>query len=309
MNIQPESGQTGTASKQEHSQTRAIAAVNLSLIANILLAAIKTSIGIIGHSPALLADGVNSTVDVAYGVVVFIFMGLSGKPADEHHPFGHNQLESVAALVIGSFVMTTAVAIFWESVNGVYDLLTGNSTFGGASLGAFWVALLTICLKLLLTIITTHIGAKSRNAAIQALAFDHRNDIFTALAAAIGIFFGRAGYPWVDPLAGAIVAIIILRTAISILRDSTSDLMDTLPGTTLSEQIETIVSTIPGVLCLEECRAHRFGPYLVAHITICVNGSLTIAEGDHIASEVERILINNIEYMHSVYVHIHPGLD
>ncbi len=70
-----------------------------------------------------------------------------------------------------------------------------------------------------------------------ALAYDHRNDIFSALAATVGIFFGRMGYLWVDPLAGALVALIILRTGIEILRESAADLMDTLPGRALAQQI------------------------------------------------------------------------
>lgn len=287
-------------------KSSSIRVANLSLVANILLASLKTSIGILGHSPALLADGVNSTVDVAYGIVVYVFMRLSGKPADDEHPYGHQQLESVAALVIGSFVMTTAVAIFWESINTVYDLYTGNADFRGASMGALLVALLTVGLKLMLAIGTQRVGAKTQNAAVLALALDHRNDIFTALAATIGILFGRAGYTWVDPLAGAIVALIILRTAIGILRQSTSDLMDTVPGKTLARDINILVNAIPGVLCIEESRAHRFGPYMVIHITICVNGDLSIREGDRIATAVEKTLIENIEFMQSVHVHIHP---
>jgi cation diffusion facilitator family transporter len=89
-------------------------AVVIGLLANIFLAGLKTSIGILGHSPALLADGINSTSDVAYYIVVSIFVRLAGKPADEEHPYGHNQLESIGALVVGSFVITTAVAIFWN---------------------------------------------------------------------------------------------------------------------------------------------------------------------------------------------------
>ena len=86
-------------------------AVAFGLIANIGLAIVKTAVGILGHSPALLADGINSTSDVAYYVVVGIFMRESHKPPDAEHPYGHRQLESIAALIIGSFVITTAIAI------------------------------------------------------------------------------------------------------------------------------------------------------------------------------------------------------
>ncbi|RLC70180.1 MAG: cation transporter [Chloroflexi bacterium] len=290
----------------EWRKRHSILAVNLGLVANIFLAALKTGIGILGHSPALLADGVNSTSDVAYGIVVSVFMRLAGKPPDEEHPYGHSQMESIAAVVVGSFVMTTAIAIFWDSVNNVYELVTGQGDFSGAALGALWVGALTVALKLGLTIWTQRIGRQMQNAAVLALAYDHRNDVFSAMAATAGIFFGRMGYPWIDPLAGALVALIILRTGIEILREATADLMDTLPGQTLSRQIIGLLAPIPGVQRIEEIHAHRFGPYLVANVTIGVDGSLSVAEGDGIATQVEHTLIEHIEYMRRVHVHYHP---
>jgi len=281
--------------------------IHLGLAANILLAALKTSIGILGHSPALLADGVNSTSDVAFGIVVSVFMRLAGKPPDEEHPYGHTQMESIAAVVVGSFVMTTAIAIFWDAVNNVYDLLVGQGDFGGAAVGALWAALFTVVLKLGLTAWTQRIGQQTQNAAVLALAYDHRNDVFSALAATAGITFGRMGYPWVDPLAGALVALIILRTGIEILRESTEDLMDTVPGKALAQQITALLAPIQGIQQIEEIHAHRFGPYLVVNITIGVDGSLSVAEGDQIATQIEHTLIEEIEYMRRVHVHYHPA--
>jgi cation diffusion facilitator family transporter len=115
-------------SSSDERHRRGQVAVHLGLTANIFLAALKTVVGVLGHSPALLADGINSTSDVAYYLVVMVFMRLSRKPPDQAHPYGHSQLESVASLVVGAFVVTTAVSIFWDGVNTVYDLLTGAET-------------------------------------------------------------------------------------------------------------------------------------------------------------------------------------
>ncbi len=282
-------------------------AVNLGLAANILLAALKTAIGILGHSPALLADGINSTSDVAYYIVVSVFMRLARKPPDPEHPYGHSQLESIGALVVGSFVITTAVAIFWNAVNDVYDLLVGQGDFSGAALGALGVALFTIALKIGLTIFTRRLGQQTGNAAVLALAYDHRNDMFSASAAAVGIFLGRMGYPWVDPLAGGLVALVILRTGIEILRASSEDLMDTVPGQSLAQQIMDLLTPLPAVKQVEEIHAYRFGPSLVVNITIGIDGSLSVAAGDRIASQVEHILCENIEFLRRVYVHYHPA--
>ena len=286
-----------------------IFAVNIGLGANVFLAAIKTAIGIVGHSPALLADGINSTSDVAYYIVVRVFMRLAQEPSDEEHPYGHRQLESIAAMVVGAFVLTTAVAIFWDAVSKVYDLWAGESIFGGASLWALVVALFTVGLKILLTFFTRNIGRETNNPAILALAYDHRNDIFAASAASIGIFLGRMGYGWVDPLAGAIVAVVILQTGVEIIRESSGDLMDTVPGKVLNERVTRLVIANPRVHDVEEVLAHRFGPYLVLNITICIDGTLSVAEGDNIATEVERALQREIEMVQRVHVHYHPVKD
>jgi cation diffusion facilitator family transporter len=281
-------------------------AVTIGLLANLLLAGLKTSIGILGHSPALLADGINSTSDVAYYVVVSIFVRLANKPADDEHPYGHSQLESIGALVVGSFVITTAVAIFWDAINTIYNLWVGGISFQGASALALWVALFTVALKIVLTIYTRNIGSQTRNASIMALAYDHRNDVFSAGAAVIGITLGRMDYLWVDPLAGALVALVILRTGIEILRESTYDLMDTVPGKALRTEIEELLAPDEQIKQIDEVHAHRFGPYLVINITICVDGQLTVREGDQIATCVEQELINNIASVRRVHVHYHP---
>lgn len=287
-------------------KNKSMAAVTIGLAVNVLLAILKTSVGIVGHSPALLADGINSTSDAAYFLVVGVFIRLAGKPPDHEHPYGHRQLESIAALVVGAFVITTAVAIFWNAVDGIYDLYAGVSSFQGAAAITLWVALFTVVVKIIAAHLTQKTGQETENPAIVALAYDHRNDVFSALAAAAGISLGMAGYLWVDPLAGAVVSLFVLRTGIEILRESSDDLMDTVPGKALAERITRFVQPVPGVQQIEEIHAHRFGPYLVVNMTIGVDGSISVREGDDIACRVEQTLYRNIRLLRRVYVHYHP---
>jgi cation diffusion facilitator family transporter len=295
--------------KPDSRQQKGIIAVQLGLAANAVLALLKTGIGVAGHSPALLADGINSTSDVAYGIVVSIFMHLSGKPADDEHPYGHDRLESIAAVVIGAFVITTAISIFWAAIDNIYDLYRGQSDFSGASALALWIALLTVISKICLTIWTQKIGNQTQNSAVIALAADHRNDIFSALAATVGIVFGRMGHLWIDPLAGGLVSLIILKTGIDIIRQSSADLMDTLPGQHLSRQIEKLLQTVHGVENIEDIHGHRFGQYLVLNITVGVDPEITVADGDRIATQVETTLMEQIDFMRRVFVHFHPSRD
>lgn len=282
-------------------------AVNLGLGANILLSALKTTFGVLGHSPALLAEGVNSISDVAYYVVAAIFVRLANKPADAEHPYGHRQLESIASLVVGAFVVATAVTIFWDSVDKVWDLLDGKLESLGAHPFALWVALGTVAVKMYLFFYVRKLGRQTNNPIVDALAYDHRNDIFSASAASVGIFLGQRGLPWVDPLAGALVALLILRTGIFILRESSVELMDAVPSRELAKQIRSLLAGINGVKQLEELQAHRFGPHIVMNLTIGIEGSMTVTQGDGIATNVEKVIYDSFPSVLRVHVHYHPA--
>ena len=280
-------------------------AVILSLIINVILAILKTTVGIFGHSPALLADGINSTSDVVYNIVVSFFVRAAHKPADDEHPYGHTQFESVGALVVGAFVITTGITIFWDSIRNLFELLSGNTSGEGASSLTLYIALATVITKTLLTIYTRRVGKSTANPTIIALAQDNRNDIFSALAVVIGISFSLMGFRWVDPLAGALVAVFIFRTGYEILRDSTDDLMDTLPGKALTKQIADLVLQVPGVHGVDDIKAHRFGRYLVVNLAIHVDGDISVDAGDAISDEVEDILQKKVDFVRDVHVHFH----
>jgi len=289
----------------EERDRKSLYAVNLGLGINILLAIIKTVFGITGHSPALLAEGVNSTSDVAYYIAASIFMRLANQPADSDHPYGHRQMESIASVLIGSFIVVTAVAVFWDAVDKIWDVIHGLGN-AGAHPYALWVALGTVAIKFFLTRYIRNLGSETQNPVVVALAYDHRNDLFSASAASIGIFLGQRGLPWVDPLAGALVALLILRTGVFVLRESSDDLMGVVPHRDLAKRIANLLKNTPGVNQMEELQAHRFGPHIVINLTIGVDGDLTVRAGDAIASAVEEKLIDSIPNVRRVHVHYHP---
>ena len=288
-------------------ERKSLWAVNLGLGVNILLSALKTVIGVLGHSPALLAEGINSTSDVAYYIVASIFVRMANKPADTEHPYGHRQLESIASLAVGAFVVATAVAIFWDAVDKVWDLMDGELTSQGAHNFALWVALGTVAVKIFLFFYVRKLGRQTRNPVVDALAYDHRNDIFSAAAASLGIFFGQRGLPWLDPLAGALVALLILRTGIFILRQSSVELMDAVPSREIAVQVAEQLKNVDGVIQLEELQAHRFGPHVVVNLTIGIDGFLTVSEGDAIATHVEKLVCERVQNVLRVHVHYHPA--
>lgn len=281
--------------------------INLGLFSNILLSLVKTFIGIVGHSSALLADGINSTSDVVYYIAVKILMKHANKPADEEHPYGHRQLESISAIIVGAFILTTGVAIFWGSINSIYDYLIREKSAQTVSIFALITAIITFAIKIYLYIVTKRNQRITQNPTLRALANDHLNDIMASISVVIGIIGGRMGWYWMDPLAGAIVSVFILRTGVSIIMDSSTELMDTFPDMSFKDDIIRTANEVEGVSHVDVIGMHRFGPYFIININIGVEGEMTIRHGHTIADEVEKALLSKYTMsLKKVHVHFHP---
>lgn len=281
--------------------------VNLGLYSNILLSLAKTFVGILGHSAALLADGINSTSDVVYYIAVKIFMHHARKPADNEHPYGHRQLESISAIVVGAFILTTGIAIFWESINKVYDILSHAEVGQSASLWALVIAVFTFGLKLFLYFYTRRNVRLTANPTLRALCNDHLNDIMASLAVIVGVVFGRFGFHWMDPAAGAIVAIYIFKTGFEIILDTSQELMDSMPDEEFSSHLRKEALAVAGVLRIDDLGIHRFGPYYTVDMTIAVDGAITVDEGHEISQAVENKLMDMYHSgLRNVYIHYHP---
>jgi cation diffusion facilitator family transporter len=280
---------------------------NLGLVTNALLAAVKTVTGIAGASAALLSDGINSISDTIYYLVVKFFLRQAAKPPDREHPYGHSQLETIASLVVGAFVLTTAVALFWAAARRSFALMSADGSGEPAALATLWVALATVALKALLSRWTRVQGRRMNSAALEALADDHRSDLIASTAVVAGILLSRLGYTWFDPAAGAVVAVVVFRTGLAILRNSARELMDPVPAGDLARQIGALISTLEEDVRLEEIRAHRFGPSLMVNLTIGVDGDMAIEEGDRICTRIEELLRREMPEVRTVNVHYHPA--
>jgi cation diffusion facilitator family transporter len=290
------------AQRRHDSQT----AVVVGLAANIMLAVAKTTAGLIGRSSALVSDGINSISDTVYYLVVGALVRSAAKPADHEHPYGHTQMESIASLVVGAFVLATAVAILWSEATTLFETATGRSEPAEVGAVALWVALATVAIKAGLSWWTRRRGRNERNSVLVALGDDHTNDLAASAAVAVGILLARRGYHWVDPLAGAIVGLVVFRTGLRILHNSTTELMDAVPSQSLAREIRANLADIAAIRQIEEIHAHRFGPYFVVNLTIGLDGSLSIREGDEICTQIEERLYESMPEIRMVYVHYHP---
>ncbi len=281
--------------------------VNLGLFANIILSVLKTTVGIFGHSPALLADGVNSTSDMVYYIAVKIFMHHARKPADTEHPYGHRQLESISAIVVGAFILTTGIAIFWESVNKVYELASHTEAGTGASYLALIIAAGTFLTKIFLYYYTRKNAHHTGNPTLKALANDHFNDIMASIAVIVGIVLGKLGLLWMDPAMGAVVAVYIIKTGVGIIMENSGELMDTFPDDDFRKEVRDIALSVDGVSAVDDLGIHRFGPYFIVNMIIGVDGGISVDQGHVISEVVETKLFSRYNgELSKVLIHYHP---
>ena len=133
------------------------------------------------------------------------------------------------------------------------------------------------------------------------------NDIMASVAVVVGVIMGRFGFHWMDPAAGAVVAIYIIKTGIEIVMDSSTELMDSVPDDEFSKEIQSIALAVPGVMRIDELGIHRFGPYYTVNMTIEVDGAISVDAGHVISQAVEEKLLDSYSSgLRKVYIHYHP---
>jgi cation diffusion facilitator family transporter len=273
----------------------------LGIAVNVLLAITKLVVGTLAGSAALVADGLNSTGDVlatAIGLFGYLF---AKRPADENHPFGHGNAESVAGLVIGGTLLATGVLV---TIEGIRALVGGPVTPPEGI--AVAVAMGTAVVKEGLYRVFTAVGRRANSPALLASAADHRADVLIALTVAAGIAGSRLGLPWLDPLAAVVVGLWIVRLAVSPIRSNLGVLMDESPAA-MTEDVTAAALAHPGVRRVDLARVHPLGPYAIVDLEIAVDPALSLLAAHAIAHDVEERVRSQVEHVREVRVHVNPG--
>ena len=273
----------------------------ITIIGNIFLAIIKIFIGILVGSAGLIADGFHSVSDTASTIAVLIAIYVSNKPPDEEHQYGHGQAESIAAKILGILLLLTGFALGYNIINEIL-----KQEYGVPGIYGLWAAILSIIIKEVMFRYTYKIGEETNNQALIADAWHHRSDAISSIAAALGILGANLGYPILDPVAGIIVAILIIRVGWNIIVDAIDSLMVKAPSEEDNQEIRDIVNKVDGVEELKDLRAHYSGVDLYVDLRIVVNAQLTVKEGHDISMKVREELLKKCEQVREVIVHIDP---
>jgi cation diffusion facilitator family transporter len=275
---------------------------------NVLLVIVKFIAGLLGHSSAMIADAVHSLSDFLTDVVVIVFVGVSARPQDTSHDYGHGKFETLATLFISLALAGAAIGIIVSGALKFASWLEGAELPAPGRL-ALWVALLSIAVKELMFQYTARRGRRLESSALTANAWHHRSDALSSIGTAVGI--GGAvllGGRWtvLDPLASIVVGAMLLGVAWKILRPSMGELTDeSLPAAT-EDEITDILRSVPGVTEPHKLRTRRIGNRIAIEAHICMDGAMTLKEAHDRTSEIERKLKERFGTEALITLHMEP---
>lgn len=276
----------------------------LSLLSNILLLVLKIYGGFFGGSRALIADSINSLLDIIANTAVWIGLNLAKKPADEGHQYGHGNADVIAASFVAIIILITGFYIGYDSIDiilhGRYRIPRYYATI---------IAAFTIILKAVLYRYTRKVGLGCKSAAVLANAQDHKSDVYASCGALFGIVISQIGYPVLDPLGGLWVSFFILRNAVNLIRDNVHTLMGGAPGRDMVNKISRTANEIKEVKGVNTSRIRTLGSKHFVDLEISVDRDLSVLEGHTIAHKVRNILIEKYDDISDVMVHVEPYME
>ncbi|WP_291583275.1 cation diffusion facilitator family transporter [Clostridium sp. UBA6640] len=273
----------------------------ITAIINAVLAIFKVIAGIVGKSSAMIADGIHTFSDIATTVVVIIGLKISNKDADEKHPYGHEKFEPEISKIVSLLLAGTGVFLAYNSIQ---ILLSGNLDTPKPI--ALYAALVSIAVKEGMYWYTIITARKVKSIAMEADAWHHRSDAISSIGTLIGIAGARMGFKFLDPVAGVIVSLILIKVGVEFYLKATGQLVDQSADDEVIEQIKEVAVSIEGVKEINDLKTRKFGNKIYVDIEIQVDKSITVEEGHHIANLVHDSIENTIEDVKHCMVHVEP---
>ncbi|WP_099256542.1 cation diffusion facilitator family transporter, partial [Halorubrum persicum] len=276
-------------------------AAGVNILGNALKIAVVGATGLAFGSVALLADAAHSVADLVASAVVFVWGGSRYDAADETHPHGHQRIEPLTALFVGAVIVLLGVLLLQESASE----LLGSP---GVEADPILVAALLFALvdMYVLYRYTERVNADLGSTALTALAADCLNDIYTTVAALIGVFGVLAGVPVLDPVAGALVSVLVVYQGIEIARENVTYLVGAAPPAADRERVIAALRENPAVEGVHDLTVYYDGTDLEVEVHVEVDGQMTLREAHDIETELVTGL-RNLDDVGDVHVHLDPS--
>ena len=299
--------ETGTTQVAETEFTRVANRVAfVTIFENVLLALGKLIAGLIGHSSAMISDAVHSASDVFSTIVVLIGVKLSSKESDKEHPYGHERLECVAAIVLAVVLLLTGLGIGYDAIK---NILGGNyKELTAPTVLALVAAIISIVAKEAMYWYTRYYAKRIDSSALMADAWHHRSDALSSVGALIGIGGAMLGYPVMDSIASLVIFFFIAKAAYDIFKDAIDKMVDHACDEETEKAIYDAVLEQEEVLGIDMLQTRIIGNKIYVDLEIQLDENYTLKKAHDIAEEVHEHIEQNFPKVKHIMVHVNPAV-
>ena len=275
-----------------------------SLAVNIILSAIKFIAGVIANSGAMISDAIHSASDVFSTIIVMIGVKLSAKAEDDDHPYGHERLECVAAIILAMLLSMTGLFIGYESVQKILSAETENLPVPGTL--AVAAAVISIGVKEGMFWYTRHFAILVKSEALMADAWHHHSDALSSVGALIGIVGARLGLPVLDPVAGLFICFFIVKAAFDIFKEAVEKMVDHTGDIAFENALRDKILSYAEVHSIDLLKTREFGNRLYVELEISVDGNLTLRDAHEIAENLHNDIEKTFSQVKHIMIHLNP---
>lgn len=277
----------------------------ITIVENILLSGFKLTAGVVAHSNAMISDAIHSASDVFSTIVVLIGIKLSSKESDKEHPYGHERMECVAAIVLAMVLFVTGLSI---GKDALLDIISGNYTnLEMPGILALVAAVISIITKELMFWYTRYYAKKIESGALLADAWHHRSDALSSVGALVGIIGARMGYPIMDSFASLVIFGFIAKAAYDIFMDAVDKMVDHSCDDDMENDIYKCVMENKDVIKIDMLQTRMFGNKIYVDVEIGVNKDYTLYKAHEIAEKVHERIESCFPKVKHIMVHVNPA--
>ena len=281
----------------------AVGVSTVTIVINLTLAGFKFLAGFLAHSGAMISDAVHSASDVLATLIVILGVKLAGRDADRSHPYGHERLECVAALILAVILGATGLGIGWSGIRKI----TGSGELAVPGLLALIAAVVSIVVKEAMFWYTWLAAKKINSSALKAEAWHHRSDALSSVGSFTGILGARLGFPALDPVASVVICLFILKAAWDILSDALGKMTDHACPPAMEQEMAEAILAQPGVLGLDTLNTRLFGDRVYVDVEIQADGDLPLKVTHATAQAVHDTLERQFPQVKHCMVHVNPA--
>lgn len=289
----------------ENYEKQAMKVSMVSIVGNFILTALKLLAGIVAHSGAMISDAIHSASDVFSTFVVIVGIRISGKESDKDHPYGHERLECVAAIVLATILAATGLGIGYSAAVKIAGGNYANLEIPGML--ALLAAVLSIAVKEAMYQYTRVYAKKYDSSALMADAWHHRSDALSSVGALIGIAGARMGFPVLDPIASFVICIFIEKAAYDIFMDAVNKMVDRACDEETEDKIRKCAMGQSGVLGIDLLHTRVFGNKIYVDIEISADAEQSLRDAHGIAERVHDSIEKEFPKVKHIMVHVNPA--